>query len=238
MLVIRPAVRDDIEGIMNLEIETFEPVGDGAMASRDLMLSRINLCNSIERHEPDWFWVADYDGKIVGDMILQPTHMQPENCISWNNATDNGTLVKTFNRHGNNIYGVSLAVSHNFAPSGTTELLIHKLMILWIKHNMKRFFICSRMPGYKKANEETGVTAENYWRLRCDNGKPADWMLRLFSEMIGVKPVRLLVDGFIVDEDSGGHGVLCVNDDPIEILDILATRIYNEVSTIGIKEDK
>lgn len=233
MVKIRPAVIEDLDGIMEVERETFEPVGEGAMASQDLMLSRIKICNTTN---PAWFYVAECDGRVVGDMILQPTNLEPEDCKSWDQATDKGTLVGTFSSSGKNIYGVSLAASPRLSPSGTTDLLIHKLLILWLATGKNRFFICSRMPGYRKSKEETGVSPEDYWQLKSSDSKPTDWMLRLFSEMIGVKPVRLLKDGFSSDVDSCGYGVLCVDDAPLETLDKIASRLYEAGVEFGLKQ--
>ncbi len=230
MITIRSAMFNDLDGIMDVERETFGEVGDGAMASRELMADRIQLLNA----NSTWFWVAEHEGKIVGDMILQPTRMTPDECTSWAHATDDGTLKKTFDEAGKTIYGVSLAVSSR-APEGTSELLIHRLLQSWLDTGKDCFMICSRMPGFKEAHEQTAIAAEDYWQQRrLSDGKPVDWMLRLFQDMIGVSPQRLLINGFPVDEDSGGHGVLCVSTDPIPTMKALSAWLDSRGISCGL----
>ena len=210
MVRVRSAVLEDIDLIMVLEEEAFGAVSKEAMASRATMLHRINLLN---KGEIKWYWVAEYGDKIVGYMIMQPTDITPEKCSSWHMATDSGTLNKTFNPNGENLYGVSLAISDS-APNGVMELLMHCQFIVWLRGRQKHFMICSRMPGYRAICATMQITPEEYWQMKSPDGTYFDGMLHYFSEFVGVAPVRLLPAGFPEDEDSCGYGVLCVGNDP------------------------
>ena len=226
---IRPALVYDVDGIMEVEAESFGEVSQGAMASPDMMVSRIGLLNS---NSSKWFWVASYKGRIVGYIVMQPTDLTPEEAISWDGCTDNGTLFRTFNVDGDNIYGVSGAAIEKQGVPGVYDLLLHKLLVLWLQSRKRRFFLCSRMPGYKSASEK-GISPEKYWQKKDSLGRPADWMLKLYYESLGLMPVRLLQNGFSVDEESGGHAVLCVGDDPLRSLDLLVDRIYRSGLAFG-----
>ncbi len=219
---LRPAVADDIDGIMDVESKTFgfDPM---AMATREIMLSRINLLN--QSPSLQWFWIAEYQGSIVGDIVLQPTSLEPHECTSWATSTDNGTLVKTFNPNGRNIFAVSLAVPDD-APAGTADFLVHQSLILRLAQHMKYYMFCARMPGFEAAHRKNGIRAEEYWQALRRDKSPRDWMLREYSNMFGEPPLRLLMNGYPPDLASGGHGVLFATTKAELALQNLAMRIY------------
>ncbi len=223
MLTVRPAKDEDVPGIMRVERETFGDIGEDAMAAEAVMRERVGLCNR-QRHS--WFWVAEKNGEVVGDLILQPTGLTPEECTSWGAATDDGTLRRTFDLRGENVYVVSFAVCAN-APHGTSYLLAHAAFLEWFRMRKKLFMFCSRMPGFKAMHDKNGISPEEYWRLRRRDGSPRDSMLHLYWEMTGgSNPHQFLRDGFPPDEESGGHGVLFAADDPVRALRAAANLIH------------
>lgn len=224
MITIRPAELKDLDQVIALEEEEFGPIGENAAASREIMKQRIILLNT--NVEKEWFWVAESHGKVVGDIVMQPTHMSPDECRSWAHATDNGTLKETFDPKGKNIYIVSLVASAD-APFGVADMVMHASVARWAMHG-GRYFFASRMPGFLRAHKKTGVEAEEYWKLkRPSDGGPRDQMLRLYWVMSGkVEPVRLLKDGFPPDVDSGGHAVLFVLTNPRRALFATAKQVY------------
>jgi hypothetical protein len=224
MVRIRPAIREDLDGIMLLEKETFGVIGESAMAQRKMMEDRIRICNA---EEPFWFWVAESDGNVVGDIILQPMDVVPERCFSWSQATSEGKLCN-FSPKGENIFVVSFA-SDESVP-GVSDLLARKAFELWRDNQKKHFMFCSRMPGFRKYSQRTGARAEDYWHKRRRDGSPKDWMLREFYSMTGSFPYKLLVNGYPPDLDSGGHGVLFVANDPHLALRRIDSRISRNSS--------
>lgn len=216
MILARPATSLDLDAVMRLEEEQFGVIDKEVMASRETMASRINLLNS---GPLKWFWLAVYDGKIVGYMILQPTDIHPDTCASWEHATDSGKLKKTFNSNGQTLYGVSLAISDSQAPEGVMLVLMQSLFLVWIIGGQKYFMISSRIPGCRSAFENRGIMPEQYWKMtRPEDGKLIDPMLRYFDEFVGAHPARFLENGYPPDKDSMGHSVLCVGDDPVQEL--------------------
>ena len=223
MATIRPAIPQDIEGIMALEVETFGPLGEGAMAHQTMMEKRITLCN---QGEYQFFWVAIKQKGVVAYIILQPTSLTQKECTSWGAATDDGTLQKTFDPTGPNLYVVSLAESKR-APIGTTELLLHASAVVWVKRGGLYMF-CSRIPGFAKAHRETGIKAEQYWRLTRSDGGPRDPMLRYYwSRSGGGSPLCLLPNGFPPDKESMGHGVFFALHDPYQALHALGQLLHD-----------
>jgi hypothetical protein len=224
MIEIRPATLGDLDGIMAVEAETFEPVGEEVAASREVMAQRIRLLN---REAPEWFYVACHAGRIVGDIILQPTNLLVQNCTSWEAATNNGTLDGTFSREGENIYGVSLAVCRD-APPGTPELLLNQGFHVWNSTRKHILMFCSRMPGFAAAHRKKGIDAEEYITRRRRSGGPRDPLLYLYWKWTGgAEPVRLLRDGYAVDADSGGYAALYALDDPVTALRAIERQLYS-----------
>jgi hypothetical protein len=207
---------------MAVEIETFGPVGEGAAASRETMAHRIELLNG---EAPEWFFVACDGGRVVGDAIFQPTNLRPEDCTSWEAATSGGILDRTFSRHGDNVYGVSLAACRD-APPGTPELLLRQGFLTWHSTKKGLLLFCSRMPGLAAAHRKTGISAEDYMRRRRKTGGPRDPLLHLYWRWTGgAEPMRLLRDGYSVDRDSGGYGALFVVDDAAAALQAIAMQL-------------
>jgi hypothetical protein len=222
MIEIRPATLGDLDGIMAVETETFGPVGKGAAASRETMAHRIRLLN---QETPEWFFVACHHGRVLGDIVLQPTNLSPESCTSWGAATNGGSLDGTFSRDGKNIYGVSLAASRD-APPATPELLLHQGFLTWHSTGKDLLLFCSRLPGFASAHRRTGISAEDYLAKRRTNGGPRDPLLYLYWKWTGgAEPVRLLRNGYALDSDSGGYGALYALDDPVAALRALTLQL-------------
>lgn len=216
MLTIRKAGRSDINGIMVVE----EMFGSSMRASKEVMLQRIDKCA-----KNGWFLVAVKEDRIVGYVVMQPTHVTPGQCDSWETATDNGSLNKTFNESGKNIYIVSLATDESIP--GATELLAHATFIQWLETRKVAFMFCSRMPGFAEAHTKDDVSADDYWQQKRADGSPQDWMLHLYWKMTGVQPFRLLLNGFKPDSESGGHGVLFILTNPYIAIKTITPLIYH-----------
>ncbi len=221
---------DHLDDIMVIERETFGEVGEGAMASRELMRSRIERCNV---RGDGWFFVAVHEGQVIAYLVLQPTDVLPESCVSWDASTDFGTFEHTYNEEGETIFGVSLGAKRN-APPGAASFLIHKAHVVWIERKRKRIMLCSRIPSLSHAMEHSGVSAEEYCFRVDENGKPLDWLLREFHEVFGVLPARFLPNGYMPDQESGGHGALFVIEDPYAVLELTLLRVYES----GIAQGK
>lgn len=205
MITIRSATKNDLDGIMDVEAKKWE---EGTAATREVMARRIEICNSKEPHH---FFVTVEDDAITGYLVMQPTNLTPETCISWTSATDNGTMEKTYDSDGTNLYIVSIgAISPPKASAETADRIIARVMDMWCQHGGVIMFT-ARMPGFATAHEKTGISAEEYWQLKKTDGSPLDAGIQFYWARAGhVFPERLLKDGFPTDTRSGGHAVLFV----------------------------
>lgn len=226
---IRMAGLKDLDAIMEIE-KRYAVQGEGVAASKENMKARIQLLN---QQAPGWFWVAEHENKVIGYMIAQPTDIDPEMVTGWNDHTNSGDLSGSYKPNGGNISIVSLAVLED-APEGTSDFLVLESYIAWAATGKKLYIFTSEMPGFAQANQETGVTAEEYWQLKNQSGAPLDWMLRLYYEMGGHQPLRLLKNGYPPDIASGGHAVLFVFHDLSLMFRTLTKRIYKQ----GLKEGR
>jgi hypothetical protein len=230
-LTVRAATLSDLDGIERIEAATFGRIDPDAAASPVTIRHRIRLLNAAD---PAWFLVAVAGHTIVGTLVLQPTDLEPEYCTSWEAATDNGTLKRSFKPDGRNLYGVSLAVPAA-SPPGTTELLLHAAFTHWIA-GRRHFIFCSRMPSFSAMNRKTGISPEDYIRLRRRNGAPRDPLLFLYWRWFGgAYPVRLLRDGYKVDRPSGGHAALFAPTDARAALLAMAPLIYDGGVAMGLR---
>lgn len=221
-LVARPARTTDLAGIMEVEKASFgEEIGQEGMATAESMLSRIRLCN---KAWPGWFWVlCNENEEVKGYFVLQPTSLPAASCRSWAQATDDGNLVATFDSEGAFLYGVSLGIAHD-APRATIHGIAHTVHRLRLQTGKQILYACARMPGFRGANKVTNISAGSYWQQRR-HGLPLDPFLRLFEGVLGLRPERLLPNGYPPDMHSGGHGVLCMSKTPLEDLRRVQSRL-------------
>jgi uncharacterized Fe-S cluster-containing MiaB family protein len=221
---------------MEVEYAEFGPPEAGMATSPECMLRRIGLCNDADR---SFFFVSEQAGKVTGYMVLQPTNLTPEECVSWAQATDNGTMESTFSSSGLNLYVVSLAaLTPPHASLGTADMLQFESIIQWSKRGGLYLF-CSRMPGYRSAYESTAITPEAYWKQTRADGTPLDTMLHYYAGMAGgVAPHKLLIHGFPPDDDSMGHGVLFVLRDPQKALRGIQQHLYGASVSEGVRTER
>lgn len=210
-------------GIMRVEDEKRDTFDEPAIVGWEHMADRIERCNTDEH---TWFWVAVAGDEVVGYIVLQPTWINPEHGASWSAATDHGTLFRTFDADGDNLYVVAMGVCAG-ALRETWALLFWAAFRAWRASGKRCFMACTRMPGFASAYARTSVTADEYWRLRRADGAPVDATLRLFGQLLGdVDPLRLVRKNCPTDHASGGHGVLFAAYDPPKALRAAAAMIH------------
>ncbi len=218
-----------LDGIMEIEAETFGALGAEATASRALMADRIDRCNI---RGAGWFLVAVHEGVVMAYLVLQPTALGVDECVSWDVSTDRGTFARTYDEEGTTVFGASLG-ARRAAPPGSTVMIFHQTLVLMLKRKKERVIFCSRMPGLSNAMIKKGVDPEAYCFQVDDSGCPVDWLLGEFYESLGVLPRRFLPNGYPPDADSAGHGAQIVLEDLHHALETTATRIYQSGIVCG-----
>lgn len=231
MIEIRRAQQGDLPYLVNIEHYSYGAMG----ASHETLHRRIEVLN---KEAPGWFWVAAWHDKVVASIILQPTLLTPDECTSWEVATDSGTLQRTFSPEGLNVYGVSLGRCKT-TPPGANDLLIHQGLAVTVGAGKTSFTLSSRMPGYQSyCTRHPNTTPDRYWQLTRADGTPRDPTLRNFTRSFGHPPARLLPHGYISDEASGGHAVQFVIADFTTALCAAAQRIYRAGCLASPREEE
>lgn len=233
---VRPAVPEDVPALFALEQEEYGWLGADAVAPASLIAHRIDLLNS---GEVPWFWLLERAGTPVGWSVLQPTHVDPQTFGSWAEATDSGTLRRTFSPDGPSVYMVAGATSGRVAKEAGDLLQLQELRLL--KATQRRvLFTCSAMPGFSARHAATGISPEDYVAEVDADGYSTDSFLAMVQAALP-RPLtlRLLRDGYPPDRFSAGHGVGTVCDIPDfdAALADLCSRISNGWSGLELDKD-
>jgi hypothetical protein len=200
-LLIRQATLNDIDDILRIDKEAYESVSEQVVASPSMMKERI------QKSGP-WFLIAESNSHILGYLSLMPTKKGPDEFISWNDSTDDGTLKNVYNIEGEYVYGVALTISRYSANLGVTDKLFLEAAKMVISENKKKIYFSGRMPGYYKHMNE--FTAEDYYNKKVlKHGKNVafDPQIRMY-ESFGLKKVRLVENGFVGDRESCNYSVI------------------------------
>lgn len=207
-IVIREAVDSDIDGIVTMDLSVFGDILEQQTTDPHTMFrNRLRNCHG-------WFWVLEIDGAIEGFLSAQPMQLDPETFISWADTTTDGTFEGTYDNSSTSLYVAALSATPGASKIDATDLLLAHGMSKAIREGKKRAYFISRMPGYHKLADV--MTAEEYYQSRIERkGKKVamDWQLRMY-ESFGAKRVRLVKDGYDVDWQSAGYGVLFVLNIP------------------------
>ncbi|HSX47408.1 MAG TPA: hypothetical protein VLF63_01395, partial [Patescibacteria group bacterium] len=224
---VKDASLDDIDELVKIDFESFEQVYSHYNQDEDSIRGELNakFRNRYQKIGGKWITILEKNGETVGFMASCPTVKAPENFISWEDITDEGTLNNTYNKDGENVYVVTLSV----LSSGTEgkSLLFAYQIGQAIKEGYKQAFFESRLPGLKQwvlndhcsgdqnrfdnlSEEEKHNLAKVYFDLHDEiKGRKVrhDKQLRLY-ERLGAKCIKLVPNAY-KDEESMNYGVVC-----------------------------
>jgi hypothetical protein len=226
--LIRPVNIDDVEGLLEIELERYPEFYKNKKSIEEVrgrFIQRINNANG-------WIWLAEREDEPIGWLTSQPTNEEPENFVSWEKSTDNGTLNTTYVEGGKNAYVVNLDVKYSGTKSGAQYLLMSAMGSKAISEGISKVIFQSRMPEFstyifnekkytksmwaKLSDVERLEEAIKYSKLRIEkNGKlaPKDKLLR-FYENSGFKFIKVVPNSF-EDPESLNFGMLCVGRNPV-----------------------
>lgn len=229
-IIIRPAKKTDIEGMLQVEFERYSQLYEEQPQKKN------EIRRTFERRfavASDWMWVAEVDHTVAGFISGQPTHMMPLDFTSWEEVTDNGTLEKTYQEDGRNVYVVNLDVSRFATKLDVQYMLMATLGSKLIKTGKDLAIFESRMPGFRewvyhesdslnqsKWNKKTAKqkleVATKYSEMRVERrGKTVrkDRLLRFYEEA-GFNFVKVMPNAF-ADGESLDFGMLCTAKNPL-----------------------
>lgn len=201
-VVVRQATFDDVGGIVELDAAMYGAT-TGAVTDdpRAMFASRI-------QNSHGWFWVAEADGRIEGILAAQPTMYSPDEFVSWERSTANGTFEGTYDEGSAIMYVGALTVSKAGSMLDATDKLLVVGVKAAIRLGKELAYFSARMPLYHRYADQ--MSPDEYYEatITVDGNKvPLDPQLRLY-DALGMRRVRLVENGFAADWESGGYAVL------------------------------
>lgn len=146
-----------------------------------------SLCDLKKKLElfPHGFFVVYFKGKIVGftnSQIVNFDYDKPP--ISWEEATDNGSIINSHKPYGNALYVVSLGILQNFRNQGIGTKLLEKQKMLAKKLGLDYLILNSRVPEYDSYCKLNGeIKIKDYIKkIREEDGLPLDIELRFYKK--------------------------------------------------------
>ncbi|WP_093782360.1 hypothetical protein [Actinacidiphila guanduensis] len=218
---------------MDVDLAAFRSVYKEYEATETELRNRLTdiFAMRLDKVGPDWFRVAEKDGSIEGFLVSCPTRKTPDEFKSWEETTDGGTLMSTYDPSGPNVYVVSLSMLPK-AGEGARNMLILHTMGKVVEGGYDQFFFESRLPGLlswsRRRCRDKGRTveslteaerydfAESYFHSTRDvKGKqvPLDPLLRIYDQ-IGCTFLRVFPDAY-EDAKSMNFGVVGVWRNPV-----------------------
>lgn len=174
--------------------------------------------------------------KIVGYVCFQQVaDLRKQDSLSWSSITDDGLTTRSHQPDGEYLYGISLSVHYSMNGKKLSNALGAQTYLYMLANKKKGFFVGSRIPmfkGYRKEHPDT--TAEEYVKLRKENGDLYDYELRLYHKISFVPTVAKVLPDFFPDEDSLNYGALLFDENIFFDLDEEKTK---QVMQMVINQD-
>jgi hypothetical protein len=232
--VMREATVADVPALVDIDMVAFRSVyAHYGMGEDELAADLINkFYGRMEILGDGWTEILfSRDERPLGFIMACPTSESPEDFVSWEHTTRNGTLDGTYDEDGNFLYVVSLSVLPEASNAGGQDMLMMNMIGNIVKGDYHAYFE-SRLPGLKRwmmsrcrenglkldalNQEERDGFAEQYFESRIEiDGKkvPTDRLMRMYESM-GCSFVKLAPDAY-QDELSMNYGVVCQYDNPL-----------------------
>jgi hypothetical protein len=228
-ITVRHANKSDIEGMLSIERSRYAEIYDNNPKALNDVEQRFRRRIKVAQ---SWMWVAEISGQIVGFITGQPTNSEPQDFKSWEESTDNGTLEKTFDPTGKNVYVVNLDVSREATKNNAQYMLMAQLGAKGIREGKDKVIFESRMPEFRnyvykelRISEQDWLDtprevqkniAEKYSNLTIvKNGKKVkkDRLLRFYDQS-GFNLAKVFANAF-KDPESLDYGMLCTGGNPV-----------------------
>jgi GNAT superfamily N-acetyltransferase len=187
-LIFKQAGKDELDSLLWVEKKSWDP---------DQQFTEENFLSQFKTF-PEGMTCAYLNGKMVGNFILTKVDYDNLTRKDWYSVSDDGDLVKTFNKNGTDLYGVSLSVIKDVRGKGVGSQLVKNAIKLGKEWGMERFLLGCRAPLYYKYSKEFSI--EDYL------DKVKDIQVE-FYRSCGLTPIKVLPEYFR-DPESLNYGVL------------------------------
>ncbi|MBI4146471.1 GNAT family N-acetyltransferase [Candidatus Woesearchaeota archaeon] len=201
---IRNAKAEDLPGIMRVESAEYGPIG--WVAPIEVFEHRLRHCYF--REPGDLFWIAEENEEIKGYITGLLINFDPgspprtrEEAIGYDVAKD-GKEYGFGTRHnpeGNALYVMSIGVSERGRRIASRLI---QATIDFVQQNDFDFRVAGLRSDYAQG-QHSGVTPEEYVRLRRKDGQFIDGLMRLYARL-GFEELWLKKD--YAPEDTHGEG--------------------------------
>ena len=231
---MRRATRDDVPAMVDVDLKAFHSVyKDSPLSPEELRADLLTkFAGRYEKIGGKWIeMVFSRDDRPLGFIMGCPTSKPPEEFVSWEDTTDNGTLDSTYDPNGKHLYVVSLSTVPEASSNGAQDMLMVNMIGNIVGGGYEAYFE-SRLPGLKKwvlgqcrasgkrYGDLTKTECDNYAQtyfeskiVKDDKKVPLDPMMRMYEGM-GCSFVKLAPDAY-QDSLSMNYGVVCRLDNPL-----------------------
>lgn len=215
---IRSASPNDVEALVDIDMDAFDSVYREGDRPRDELKADLmtQFAGRIAMLDPKWTQIASKNGVPTSFIMACPTDKPPETFSSWEQTTNNGTLLGTHNPDGRFLYVVSLS-----SRRGGGDQLMDRLIGYILKDSMTAYFE-SRLPGLRtwairKARDQKidfndlrvqEDLAKEYFSSRGEDGKHLDPLLKMYAKF-GCDIPKLIPNAY-QDPKSLNFGALCI----------------------------
>ncbi|HEY0965023.1 MAG TPA: hypothetical protein VGE13_00910 [Candidatus Saccharimonadales bacterium] len=222
---VREAKPEDIARLVEIDMECFQDVYEQNPKSADDIHEMLALRQGIAGN---LMVVGEIDGQIEGFMTCLRTDKDHTQITSWEETTNDGTLIDVHQPDGKNFYIVNLTTTGKGSEHNLSDQLIARLFGRLLEAQVEKAYLLSRIPQFSQwtaarqinfedlSEDEQDLLAETYTQAtKIVDGKECfyDGMLRRYAES-GAKPVAVLRDGY-GDPASHDYSVLCVFENPL-----------------------
>ena len=226
---VRHTRHSDIPFLVDVEFDRYAVMyKDSPRPRRDLealFSKRLDIAG-------DWMWSVCLDGKPVGFLSAMPTNSSPDDFVSWEDCTNNGTLVGKYDPAGRNVYVVNLDVLRTATKINGQYMLMAQLGAKLIKTGKQFVYFESRMPMFSDwvgNSKNVGIErwdtmskaeklelATMYSELKIMRGNKSYYYDRLLEFYGGSGFVfDKVIPGAFKDKESLDFGVVCRADNPL-----------------------
>jgi len=149
---IRAFAVNDLDGLIAADLKAFRSVYRNTYQSYEQMYEDIvrKFQERYARLDPKWTDVLlDGQETIVGFLTMFPTNKPPEEFISWEDTTNDGTLDGVYDENGRYVYVASLTTVNAASSRNAQNMMLISAMSKVIRCRKDAYFVL-RVPGMQK----------------------------------------------------------------------------------------
>ena len=227
-----PATLADIPRMVEADMKGFGDVYANYKQTEDEMRAELTEKFTGRFNIVGGDWIQVYEGPDrTGFMLSCPTDKKPQDFVSWEETTDNGTLRSTYKPEGKNIYIVSLTME-GCGEAARNMIFVNQIGKM-IAEGYENFFFETRLPGLRAwvedeckelgldinalTDESKLAFANRYFRSTKINSKgkevPRDPLVRIYSG-VGCTFDKIVPNAY-ADEPSMNFGAVGVLKNPL-----------------------